>query len=312
MYREVVDGGALLSAWSKVLANGGGPGGDGETLARFAADPAARIRRLQRDLAAGAYRPGPLRRLSVPKKSGGVRPLAIPCVIDRVIQTAAAQALSALLEPAFEDSSFGYRPGRSVAQAVARIEALRDQGFVWVVDGDIERFFENVPHRRLMRKLAGHVADPPFLELVAMWLGAAEPDGRGLAQGSPISPVLANLYLDDVDERIEGKGVRLVRFADDFVLLCRKEAAADKALAKIADALAENDLRLNPAKTRVVPFERGFRFLGKLFVRSMVVESGDGAPPGGDGTEPPAPPAPPVPPPPAAAGGLAPRGAFSV
>ncbi len=280
---------ALLQAWGRVLGNHGAAGGDGQTVEAFAATVPDALIRIGRDVLGGTYAPGPLRRISIPKASGGTRPLAIPCVADRVLQTAAAAVLSRILEPEFEDSSFGYRPGRSVGMAVARISALRRQGYVWVVDGDIERFFENVTHDRLLKKLARYVDDPGFVDLVGLWLAAAEPDGRGLAQGSPISPVLSNLHLDDVDERIEGKGVRLVRFADDFVLLTRDEAAAEGARARMARLLSEHGLRLHPDKTRVVPFEQGFRFLGKLFVRSLVVDAED--------EDPPPPQAPPAPPP---------------
>lgn len=270
---QIIGEGPLWLAWGKVLANRGGPGGDGVTLEVFAEGARARLARLRRDILDGIYRPGPLRRLDVPKRSGGTRPLAIPCVADRVAQTAVAEWLSRLLEPEFEDASFGYRPGRSVGRAVARVSALRDAGYEWVVDGDIERFFETVPHGRLLDKLTRHVTDPAIVDLIARWLVAYGDGGRGLAQGSPLSPVLSNLYLDAVDEGVECQGVRLVRFADDFLVLCRNQDAAEDALERIAALLGAHGLRLNPQKTRIVPFQRGVRFLGKLFVRSLVVDA---------------------------------------
>ncbi len=269
----------LEVAWEKVRANAGGAGGDRMTVEEFSIDLPTRLVRLQLALRHGTYRPGPLRRVDVPKDSGGVRVLSIPTVADRVAQTAAALVLGPTLDAEMEDSSFGYRPGRSVAMAVAHVAELRRAGYEWVVDGDIERYFDRVPHDRLLARLERSVAERPVLDLVALWLDAfSGPEGRwglGLPQGSPIAPLLANLYLDDVDERIAGRGVRLVRFADDFLLMCRTETAAESARGRMAELLAEHGLRLNPDKTRVVPFERGFRFLGHLFVRSLVVKEID-------------------------------------
>lgn len=269
----------LEAAWEKVRANAGGAGGDRVTVEEFSIDVPTRLVRLQLALRHGTYRPGPLRRVEVPKDSGGVRVLSIPTIADRVVQTAAALVLGPRLDAEMAESSFGYRPGRSVAMAVARVADLRRAGYGWVVDGDIERYFDRVPHDRLLARLERSVAEPAVLDLVALWLDAfSGPEGGwglGLPQGSPIAPLLANLYLDDVDERIAGRGVRLVRFADDFLLMCRSEAAAGNARDRMAALLAEHGLRLNPDKTRVVPFEQGFRFLGHLFVRSLVVKEID-------------------------------------
>lgn len=263
----------LWRAWARVRQNRGAPGGDGETIELFAADAMARIVRLQRELACGVYMPGPVRGVQVPKKSGGMRQLAIPCVVDRVAQTAAAMLLQPVLEPEFEEESCGYRPGRSVAMAVRRVAALYRAGYRWVVDGDIDDFFDEVDHRRLLEDLARHVDDPRLLDLVRLWLSSFSDDGRGLPQGSPLSPLLANLYLDRVDEEIRSEGVRLVRYADDFLPLCRSRRRAEAALARIAALLAKRGLALDPEKTRIVDFERGFRFLGRLFVRSLVLEA---------------------------------------
>lgn len=260
----------LWAAWEKVAANNGAAGGDGVSVAHFQRDAHNRISRLSHALRSGRYRPGQVRRVMIPKRSGGKRPLHIPPVADRIAQGAVALTLQPLLEPEFEDASFGYRPGRSVAQAVARVAALRRQGYRTVVDGDIVRYFERVPHERLITTLERHVADTRLVDLVGLWLEHHDGSGIGLPQGSPLSPLLANLYLDAVDEAIEGRGVRLVRFADDFVLLCKSETVAVEALARMAALLGEHGLELHPGKTRVVPFDEGFRFLGHVFVRSMV------------------------------------------
>nr|WP_294516619.1 CRISPR-associated endonuclease Cas1 [uncultured Rhodopila sp.] len=269
---------SLDTAWSKVWHNRGGPGGDGVTVAAFARSAAPRLSQLLRDLRQGTYFPGPPRHVRIPKRRGGTRPLAIPCVADRVVQTALAEILAPRLDREMEDASFAYRPGRSVDQAVARIALLRRQGYRWVVESDIERYFDSVPHDRLRARLARSVPEPRILALVDLWLGAMQPEGFGLPQGGPLSPLLANLYLDDVDERIESHGVRLVRFADDFVLLCRDQAGAEAALGRMQALLAEHGLRLHPDKTHIVPFERSFRFLGHLFVRSVVLRSPDAEP----------------------------------
>ncbi len=263
----------LDQGWQRVCANAGASGGDGETVARFAGTAPSRLLALHRDLRRGEYRPGPVRRVDIPKPDGSARPLRIPCVVDRVAQTAVMLTLGPLLDAEMEDDSFGYRPGRSVQQAVARIARHRDQGFRWVVDGDIERYFDSVPHDRLLERLGASIGDGPLTELIALWLESAGEAGRGLPQGSPLSPLLANLYLDAVDEAIAGRGVRLVRFADDFVLLCRDPDTAQGALERIGALLRAHGLRLHPDKTRVVSFDQGFRFLGHRFVRSLVLAS---------------------------------------
>lgn len=303
---------ALTAAWIKTRSKDGGPGGDGETVEAFGRAAEARLARLSQELRAGLYRPGPLRRLAVPKASGGTRQLAIPCVVDRVVQRAAAELLAALLEPQFEADSFAYRPGRSVRQAVDRVAALRRQGFTHVVDGDIRAYFDSVPHGPLLAKLAAHGAESRVVELVALWLDAAFPQGRGLAQGSPVSPVLANLYLDALDEAFgETKSpVRIVRFADDFVLLARSRLVAEGAMARARDLLASHGLELHPDKTRLVRFEDAFTFLGRKFVRSLVVEI-DGGEDEAAWREPPEAPAvasSPLPAPPNAAAQAAPQG----
>lgn len=264
----------LQRAWSKVWSNGGAAGGDYVTVEAFARNVVARLSRLRRALRDGSYRPGPVREVHVPKRSGsGLRKLAIPCVVDRVAQTAAAMVLTPLLDEEFEPSSFGYRPGRSVKQAVARVMAARSEGFNWVVDADIENYFDSIPHDGLMERWAQSVSHGPLTELVWLWLTSAEPSGRGVAQGSPLSPLLSNLYLDRLDEALFAHDMRLVRFADDFVILCRSEHGAERAMKRAARLLAGHGLKLNMEKSRIIDFERGFRFLGHLFVRSMALKT---------------------------------------
>lgn len=273
LFDRAIDVGTLHMGWERVRSNRGAAGPDRVTVGRFAEDFHLRLARLHRALASGVYAPGPLRRVDVPKRSGGTRTLAIPTVEDRIAQTAVAFTIGPLLDAEFEDESFGYRPGRSVRMAVDRVSANYRAGYEWVVDGDIERFFDTVPHERLMEQLARVLSAPRLLGLVRSWLVAYGEDGRGLPQGSPISPLLANLYLDEVDERIAVGGVRLVRFGDDFVLMCKREKTAEKALERMAALLGEYGLRLHREKSRVVSFDEGFRFLGHLFVRSVRLRS---------------------------------------
>jgi len=263
----------LEQGWTKVKGNQGGAGGDRMTLNQFEVNRDRRIATLHRALISGEYWPAPLRVVEIPKKSGGRRVLSIPSVIDRVAQSAASLILTPLLDAEFEDASFGYRPGRSVQMAVARVATLRRQGYGWTVDGDIEAYFDNVPHRRLLARLERSVDCAKTIDLVARWLEAYSETERGLPQGGPISPLLSNLYLDDIDEGLDGKGMRLVRFADDFLIMCNSELAAAQAHDKVARLLKEAGLRLNPEKTRITRFEEATRFLGHLFVRGMAMPS---------------------------------------
>ena len=271
----------LDAAWEKTRANAGAAGGDGVSVAQFQTAAGRRLSKLATDLASHRYRPGPARAVDVPKKKGGTRRLMIPCVIDRVVQGAVAATLTPVLEPLFEDGSYAYRPGRSVQQAIDAIARWRDQGYWHVVEADIVGFFDNVRHDLMLAKLdtalLGHPGAEDVAALVALLLEAHAQDtgvaGRGLPQGSPLSPLLSNLYLDALDEGIAAQGVRIVRFADDFVVLARKRDSAEEALDDIARILGTHGLTLHDGGTRIRDFDRGFEFLGGLFVRSMVLPS---------------------------------------
>jgi CRISPR-associated protein Cas1 len=261
---------ALWLGWQKVLANNGAMGGDGVTVRAFATYAHNSVSRLSHSLRTGSYRVQPFREVDIPRKGGGVRRLTIPSVVDRIAQASTALVLGLILDREMEPSSFAYRPGRSVSHAIARISQLRRDGYRYVVDGDIVRYFDNIPHEPLISLLDRHVPSTRLVDLIALWLDSFAPEGRGVPQGSPLSPLLANLYLDRVDEEIEGRGIRLVRYADDFVILCKEEHAAHGALARMAKLLAEAGLSLHPEKTAIRSFDQGFRFLGHVMVRSMV------------------------------------------
>lgn len=280
LWQKVRDFDTLYAAWMKVKSNGGSSGGDGITLGKFRIGAASKLHQLSKALAEGIYVSGPCRRVDIPKRKGGFRTLMIPTIVDRVAHTAVAEVLQPILDPTFEESSFAYRHGRSVKQAVACIERWRDAGYHHVIEADIIRYFDNIDHDILIRKLRavleGHAGAEPLLELIAdvidgqgIELGTA---GTGLVQGSPLSPLLSNLYLDALDETIDRKGVKIVRFADDFVVLCKSEQRAESALDLVRTVLMEHGLALHDEGTRIVNFDKGFDFLGYLFVRSLAVK----------------------------------------
>lgn len=285
VFAVMLDMDTLIAAWLGIRRNRGGPGGDGVTIGYIEPDFRAHLERLRDQIRAGSYVPGPVRRVSVRKKSGGRRTLAIPCVIDRIAQKALAIAAGPLFEAEFEDSSYAYRPGRSVDLAARQVTRLWQQGYEWVVDADIRAFFDNVPHGPLLLRLQDLLPEPPVCDLVMQWLAAAGDDtaasgqpgaGRGLPQGAPMMPHLANLYLDQLDEELLMSGLRLVRYADDFLLLARSRAEAETGLAQARLQLARMGLELNTDKTGIRNFADGFDFLGRRFLRSFLVDDEDG------------------------------------
>lgn len=283
-----LDDANLFEAWLKVRANQGAAGVDGQTIDQFAVNVFGRLQTLRDQVRRGEYRAQPLLRWAIPKPNGKWRYLAVPTVRDRVLQTAVARVLTPILDKAFEHASYGYRSGRSVPMAVARVAYWRDQGYQWVVDADIESYFDNIDHGLLLAKLRRTLDDHSLLPLVELWLAATVQPGdggqpylltKGVPQGSPISPLLANLYLDDLDEAVLAQDLRLVRFADDFVILCRDPAQAEQALLLTEEVAAALKLRVNRDKTRLVHFDEGFRFLGVDFIRNLMVAAEPAAAP---------------------------------
>jgi RNA-directed DNA polymerase len=205
------------------------------------------------------------------KGNGESRPLSVPSVRDRVAQAAALNLLEPYFEAEFEKCSYAYRKGHSWQEAARKVREYYDQGYRWVLDADIDAFFDSVPHRRLMEKVRKIIADGGINNLIESWIRAEIWDGErisilsmGIPQGSPISPVLANLYLDELDEALLSQGIRLVRYADDFVVLSKTaEKAADNAVL-IARVLKKLELRMDEAD--IVSFEKGFKFLGVIFL----------------------------------------------
>lgn len=254
--------GQLREGWDRVRRNRGGPGGDGVTIARFAAALDERLLGLSRGLLGDRYRPGPLRGVAIPKPDGGTRRLAIPCVSDRVVQTSLMLLVDRAFDATMSGASFGYRQGRGVAGALARVEAGIAAGGRWIVDLDIEKFFDSVPHEALTELLLERGVEPRAVRLVRLWLDGFSPGGRGLPQGAPISPVLANLYLDTLDWGTRRDNHCLVRYADDLALLCPTRRDAEAALRRLQRELQRRGLALNYAKTRIVAPGEPWHFLG--------------------------------------------------
>ena len=263
----------LLMAWQRVHDNAGGPGVDGVTIGQYGGALLANIAALQRAVRGGEYTPLPLRRILLPRPGKAPRLLAVPCVADRLAQSAVARVLTPLLDPEFEDFSYGYRPGRSVPLAVQRILDARDCGLTWVAEADIQSCFDVIPWSAVRQRLRSLLPDASLLPLIDAWLilPLRDPAGRliarsrGVPQGSPLSPLLANLFLDGLDRTLADGPWRAVRYADDFVLLAAAEADARQGLGLARHWLEEQDMALAPEKTRVVPFSHGFSFLGVHF-----------------------------------------------
>ena len=213
----------------------------------------------------------------VPKTKGGLRPLAIWSLRDRVAQRAVYDIIAPSFEVIFLESSFGYRVGLGTGDAAAQISVYRDQGLRWVVDADIDSCFDSINTRRLMRLVKRRVRHRHLLRLLQAWLRArilntasGKPAAAGLAQGGVLSPLLANVYLHEFDEAMARRQMALVRYADDFIICCRRKAEAQQALQASEKTLAQLDLHLNKHKTRLIHFDQGFKFVGFFFVRNRV------------------------------------------
>lgn len=263
----------LLAGWERVRDNAGGPGVDGITVEQFAATALGDLARLRQRVTAGSYQPLPLRRIEIARRGKSPRILAVPCVPDRVVQSAVALTISPLLDPGFEDFSFGYRPGRSVPRAVQHLIDARDSGLLWVAEADIQSCFDSIPWAPLVQRLADRLPDPALMALVRHWISLPLqwPDGHrqarcmGVPQGSPLSPLLSNVFLDGLDKALASGPWRMVRYADDFVLAADTKENARKGLKHAAQWLRGVGLRLNLEKSRVVHFDQGFDFLGVRF-----------------------------------------------
>ena len=265
----------LDAAWEKVSANEGAAGVDGQSIKRFEARAELYLTELSTALRTGCYRPQPIRRVETPKGDGRMRPLGIPTVKDRIVQTAVKFALEPIFEAMFLPMSYGFRPGRGCQGALREVAQLIAEGHTFVVDADFESYFDSIPHELLMQRVEERVSDGRILGLLRSWLKQdimrdleRWTPTAGTPQGAVISPLLANIYLHPLDAHMAARGYRMVRYADDFVVLCKTREEADAALAEIRAWVAENGLRLHPDKTHVGDCRQrgeGFEFLGYRF-----------------------------------------------
>jgi RNA-directed DNA polymerase len=265
----------LKAAWQKVAANRGAAGVDGQSVERFAARAEMYLEELSTALKRGTYRPMAVRRVEIPKGKGKMRPLGIPVVKDRIVQTALKFVLEPIFEREFLKGSYGFRPGLGCKDALREVDRLLKEGYSVVVDADLRSYFDTIPQARLMECIKGRVSDGRVLKLLEAYLHQDIIKGMekwtpmgGTPQGAVISPLLANIYLHGLDGHMVEKGYRMVRYADDFVVLCRSAEQAQAALAEIKAWVEGNGLSLNAEKTHVGDWRQpgqGFDFLGYHF-----------------------------------------------
>ena len=272
LMEEVCERGNLKKAMDRVRANGGSPGVDGmrvEELADYLKDNWPAIRE---QLLSGRYQPKPVRRVEIPKPDGGVRKLGIPTVTDRFVQQAVLQVLQGRWDGSFSEQSYGFRPNRSAHQAIAQAQTYIADGESWVVDIDLEKFFDRVNHDMLMGRVAKRVADKRLLRLIRAFLnagvmenGLVSPTDEGTPQGGPLSPLLSNLVLDELDRELEKRGHRFVRYADDCNIYVRSERAGQRVMESVKRFITRKlKLKVNGEKSAVGrPWER--KFLGFSF-----------------------------------------------
>ena len=266
----------LLSAYREVAANKGAPGVDHITVEDFGASLIRDVSKLEKQLREGTYLPQAIKRVHIPKLgSKETRPLGIPTVRDRVVQNALRHVLEPILERQFAAHSYGFRPNRGCKDALRRVDGLVKAGYKYTVDVDLKSYFDTIPHDLLIKELRKYVADNQVIGLVEKFLQAEIVDEKdrwvpqtGAPQGAIISPLLSNLYLNDLDHVMAGQGYQMTRYADDLVIQCRTREEAESALALVSDWITERGLLLHPTKTKIVHVdEEGFEFLGYRFIK---------------------------------------------
>lgn len=268
----------LQSAVKAVVRNKGAGGVDGKTVERYLLESPKRLPQVQAWLKAGQYTPKPVKRVWIPKLgSKELRPLGVPTVEDRVVQTAIRNVIEPIFEHTFAEHSYGFRPGRGAKDALRRVDQQLKAGKVWVVDADIKGYFDSIPQDKLMEAVAEHISDGPLLDLIRRFLGQGvmesgkgwKPTETGTPQGAIISPLLANIYLNPLDQQMARRGKEMVRYADDFVVMCESQKEAQDVLEELREWMGQAGLTLHPTKTRIVDASQkgGFEFLGYHFER---------------------------------------------
>ncbi len=277
-----IDDRLMREAFRAVKRNRGAAGIDKVSIAMFEKNLDANLASLQRDLKTrGAFHPKPLRRVWISKDARGkkLRPLGIPAVRDRVAQEVIRRLLQPIFEPLFHECSFGFRPGRSCHDAIRRVLSFHEDGNRVTLDADIAGFFDNIPHQLIFDVVAEEIADGNILNLVAKFLAAGvmengvfKPTTIGTPQGGVISPLLANIVLNKLDQRLHEAGYRFVRYADDFIVVCRSRQQAEAALTLVTEVMTDMGLSLSPEKTKIASYGKGYDFLGfRLSSRSRTM-----------------------------------------
>ena len=270
----------LESSLQKVVAKGGSAGVDNQSARQIEVYKDQTIAKLEQQLRAGQYQAQAVKRVWIPKPgSKEKRPLGVPTLRDRIVQGALLHVLEPIFERDFAPQSYGFRPGKGCKDALRRVEELLKSGHHWVVDADLKSYFDTIPQEGLMERIREKIADGRVMELVEQMLGAGvmdsakgwQPTEQGTPQGAVISPLLSNIYLDKLDWQMAQKGFEMVRYADDFIVLCRTQEQAQEALERVKDWVEANGLKLHPIKTRLVDasLAGGFDFLGYHFERGM-------------------------------------------
>lgn len=267
----------MLLAWKRVKVNKGAAGVDEMSITDFPAFSRQNWDRIRTSLQKGNYQPLPVKRVEIPKPTGGTRPLGIPTVTDRLIQQAISQVLMPIFDPDFSDYSYGFRPGRSAHDAVRRVREYIRQGYRIAVDMDLSKFFDRVNHDVLMHRVARRVQDKRVLRLIGKYLragvmvnGRLQQTRKGVPQGGPLSPLLSNILLDDLDKELERRGHKFVRYADDFIILVKSQRAGERVMASITRFLKRKlKLEVNERKSLVAPADR-IAFLGFIFKNGKI------------------------------------------
>jgi RNA-directed DNA polymerase len=267
----------VQKAWKRVRANKGVPGVDGITVDEFSEFLCERWSDIRQSILEGSYTPSPVLRVEIPKPDGSKRPLGIPTVLDRVIQQATAQVMTPIFDPGFSESSCGFRPGRSAHDGIRQVQKYIRQGYKVAVDTDLSKFFDTVNHDVLMIRVSRRITDKRVLRLIGKYLragvidkGRLQATRKGVPQGGPFSPLLANILLDDFDKELEKRGHRFVRYADDTIILVKSISAGNRVMASVTHFLVSKlKLTVNKKKSKVVPVSK-CSYLGFIFVRGKI------------------------------------------
>lgn len=264
-------------AWYKVKENKGCAGVDYETIADFAQKEQANLSDLRESVANSTYQPQPYKQVLIPKDKDKFRELRIPSVRDRIVQQALLNVIRIPIEREFSPCSFAYRPNMSYIQAVEKVAYWRDEGFNWVLDADIVKYFDNIDHQQLLIEVRQHIENPGILCLIKSWISAGiktdeglELPEKGIPQGAVVSPLLANIYLDKFDHTISNSDVQLVRYADDFLVMADSYERINQAYREVVRLLNYLKLSIHQGKTQITNFDRGFRFLGHGFLENAI------------------------------------------